>query len=63
MTRPGTSEYASYYEGYVSQVPEGDILVVSQAKQEEEIVEEIPTIEVSVSANEEAPADVTTEES
>ncbi|MCH7624319.1 MAG: 30S ribosomal protein S3 [Chloroflexi bacterium] len=41
----------------------GDILVVSQAKQEEEVIEEIPTIEVSVSANEEATPDVTTEES
>lgn len=25
-TRPDSSEYASFYEGYVSQVPEGDIL-------------------------------------
>ena len=41
----------------------GDIHVVSQAKQEEEVIEEIPTIEVSVSVNEEATPDVTTEES
>ena len=34
MTRPGTNEYASYYEGYVSKVPEGDILAVMRSESE-----------------------------
>ena len=34
MTRPDSSEYASYYESYVSQVPEGDILAVMRSESE-----------------------------
>ncbi len=34
MTRPGTSDYASYYEGYVSKVPDGDILAVMRSQSE-----------------------------
>ena len=33
-TRPGTNEYASYYEGYVRKVPEGDILAVMRSESE-----------------------------
>ena len=34
MTRPDSSEYASYYESYVGQVPEGDILAVMRSESE-----------------------------
>ena len=34
ISRPDTSEYAQFYEGYVSQVPEGDILTVMRSESE-----------------------------
>jgi uncharacterized protein (TIGR03083 family) len=34
LTSPDSSEYASYYEGYVSKVPEGDILAVMRSESE-----------------------------
>ena len=35
MTRPATSEYASYYEGYVSQVGETDVAPVLKSQMDE----------------------------
>lgn len=35
MNRPATSEYATYYEGYVSQVSENDILPVLRSQTDE----------------------------
>ncbi|WP_166242485.1 DinB family protein [Paenibacillus turpanensis] len=35
FTRPEANEYASFYEGYIRSVPEGDLLVILKEQQDE----------------------------